>query len=254
MKQPLIVKMNLVLVVLSLFALSGLAVAKVDSPQTDVASFEVFHSIRKAEALAKGNLTATDEQKGLFMARTYGVAEDYVREVWGSPIPTQNPGAAWVIKNPLPPLPDSPVDNGSAPLPITTIVSLPQSGSSYLAWPMRRGIVSSRFGMRWGRLHQGTDIAAPFGTPILAAGNGKVLFSGWEGGYGELIIVDHGNGTKTKYGHCSLRLVKVGQSVRQGDIIGKVGSTGHSTGPHLHYEVIRSGQAHNPEKLTTRLR
>lgn len=86
----------------------------------------------------------------------------------------------------------------------------------------------------------------------MAAADGKVVFSGWEGGYGQLVIVDHGNGVKTKYGHCSKLLVSTGERVQQGDIIGKVGSTGHATGPHLHYEVVREGQASNPEFFTRR--
>ena len=115
-------------------------------------------------------------------------------------------------------------------------------------------IVTSPFGFRWGRPHQGIDMGAPIGTPIQSAESGKVLYSGWKQGYGQFIAVDHGYGYETHYAHCSKLLVKVGQVVHKGQVIGKVGSTGHSTGPHLHFEVVAKGVHQNPAKfLNTRL-
>jgi murein DD-endopeptidase MepM/ murein hydrolase activator NlpD len=112
-------------------------------------------------------------------------------------------------------------------------------------WPVN-GTVTSGYGPRWGRLHEGVDIAAPTGTPIWAAAAGTVIYAGWLGGYGNLVVVDHGNGLATAYGHASAILVAVGQSVSQGETIALVGSTGNSTGPHLHFEVRVNGVAVDP--------
>lgn len=109
-----------------------------------------------------------------------------------------------------------------------------------------RGRISSRYGMRNGRMHRGLDIAASIGTPINAADGGKVISAGWSGSYGNLVVIDHENGYKTKYAHCSKILVKPGQRVYKGEQIAKVGNTGRSTGPHLHIEVLKNGQNVNP--------
>ena len=118
-------------------------------------------------------------------------------------------------------------------------------------WPVQ-GNISSGFGWRrnpFGRgreFHQGIDIPARTGTPILAAGGGTVLSSGWINGYGNTVVIDHGGGLTTKYAHNTRNTVIAGQRVERGDIIAHVGSTGRSTGPHLHYEVRRHGQPINP--------
>lgn len=112
-------------------------------------------------------------------------------------------------------------------------------------WPTS-GQVSSRFGPRWGRMHQGIDIAAPTGRPITAAKSGKVIVAGPSGGYGNLVVLDHGGGLSTAYAHQSRIAVRVGQPVTQGGLIGFVGSTGFSTGPHLHFEVRVNGAARDP--------
>jgi murein DD-endopeptidase MepM/ murein hydrolase activator NlpD len=118
------------------------------------------------------------------------------------------------------------------------------SSASGLIWPVN-GIVTSGFGWRWGRMHEGIDIAAPTGTSIRAAAAGTVIYAGWMGGYGNLTIIDHGNGLATAYGHQSAIYVG-GGSVSQGTVIGAVGSTGNSTGPHLHFEVRRGGEPSDP--------
>jgi murein DD-endopeptidase MepM/ murein hydrolase activator NlpD len=112
-------------------------------------------------------------------------------------------------------------------------------------WPVS-GTVVSGFGWRWGRMHEGIDIAASSGTPIWAAASGTVIHSGWLGGYGNLVVVDHGNGLATAYAHCSAIFVGLGQSVEQGETIALVGSTGNSSGPHLHFEVRVNGSAVDP--------
>jgi murein DD-endopeptidase MepM/ murein hydrolase activator NlpD len=112
--------------------------------------------------------------------------------------------------------------------------------------PLSHMSISSHFGHRWGRMHRGIDLQAPHGVNIYAANGGRVIYSGWESGYGNLVIIDHGNGVRTKYAHCSKLSVSVGDVVEQGQRIAKVGSTGHSTGPHLHFEVVVNGKARNP--------
>ena len=112
------------------------------------------------------------------------------------------------------------------------------------------GTISSRFGsmssVRSGA-HTGLDIAASYGTKIKAASGGTVVFSGWKGAYGKMIAIDHGNGVMTYYGHCSSLYASVGQKVSQGTVIGAVGSTGNSTGSHLHLEIRVNGVAYNPQ-------
>ena len=112
--------------------------------------------------------------------------------------------------------------------------------------PVAYDYISSPFGKRWGRQHQGIDFAASVGQPIYATKAGKVIHSGWEFGYGKSVVIDHGHGLQTRYAHCSKLLVKVGAEVDKGEEIGLVGSTGHSTGPHLHFEVIVDGVRKNP--------
>lgn len=109
------------------------------------------------------------------------------------------------------------------------------------------GTITSRFGRRSGGTHTGLDIANSTGTPIKAAATGTVVYSGYKGSYGNLVIVAHTNSIQTYYAHCSRLYVSVGQTVTQGQVIGAVGSTGNSTGPHLHLEVRVNGVAKNPQ-------
>lgn len=114
------------------------------------------------------------------------------------------------------------------------------------AMPIGAYTLTSTFGPRWGRMHTGLDMAAPTGSPIYASDGGTVVRAGYSGGYGNCVDIDHGNGRVTRYGHCSKLLVGVGEQVYQGQNIALVGSTGNSTGPHLHFEVILNGTAVNP--------
>jgi murein DD-endopeptidase MepM/ murein hydrolase activator NlpD len=112
-------------------------------------------------------------------------------------------------------------------------------------WPVN-GPVTSGFGMRWGRMHEGIDIGVPAGTPIHAAASGRVVYAGWMGGYGNLVAIDHGGALSTAYGHQSSIAVGNGQIVTQGQVIGYVGCTGHCFGDHLHFEVRINGSAVDP--------
>ncbi len=120
-----------------------------------------------------------------------------------------------------------------------------RQGSGQLIWPAS-GSISSGFGMRWGRLHAGIDIPLPEGTGLRAAASGTVAIAGWVGGYGNYTCIQHGGGLSTCYGHQSSITVSAGQSVSQGEVIGAVGSTGSSTGPHLHFETRVNGSAVDP--------
>lgn len=123
----------------------------------------------------------------------------------------------------------------------------PATGTSVvgLVWPLH-GTVTSEYGPRWGGFHPGIDIADPTGTPIHAANGGQVIYAGWESGYGNFVLIDHGGGIVTGYAHQSQIAVAQGQSVSQGQVIGYVGSTGDSTGPHLHFETRVNGSPQNP--------
>jgi murein DD-endopeptidase MepM/ murein hydrolase activator NlpD len=121
-----------------------------------------------------------------------------------------------------------------------------RSGASgRLAWP-KVGSVISPFGRRGGSMHEGVDISGSTGEPVAASASGTVVRAGWYSGYGKCVDISHGDGVVTRYGHLSKISVSTGQKLSRGQIIGRVGSTGRSTGPHLHFEVIVNGQPRNP--------
>jgi len=121
-------------------------------------------------------------------------------------------------------------------------------GSIGLQWPLH-GPVTREFGYLPGGFHPGIDIAPGYGTPIAAAGDGVVIYAGWESGYGNYTCIDHGRGISSCYAHQSSINVSVGQTVHRGDIIGSEGSTGNSTGPHVHFEIRVNGQVNNPRNF-----
>jgi murein DD-endopeptidase MepM/ murein hydrolase activator NlpD len=123
---------------------------------------------------------------------------------------------------------------------------MPSRGEGSFKWPAVGGYVSSKMGTRWGRMHGGIDIARPSSRSILASDNGVVISAGWSGAYGNRIEIDHNNGYRTLYAHLSSINVSVGQTVSGGSTIGVMGSTGRSTGIHLHFEVKKNGSLVNP--------
>lgn len=133
-----------------------------------------------------------------------------------------------------------------------TFSSLSLPGSRPDGLPLSRGYLTSGFGMRLNplgggfRMHSGIDLAAPAGTPVVASGGGTVRAANWRGGYGLFVEIDHGGGLQSRYGHMSRLNVFPGQHLKGGEVIGFVGSTGNSTGPHLHYETLEAGRAVNP--------
>lgn len=148
-----------------------------------------------------------------------------------------------VIKSPV----SQVVDKGPSSTPVSVAYSISRgSGStSGIVWPLR-GSINSYYGSRHGSFHTGIDIGGDVGDPYTAAASGTIVAAGWGGGYGNMILIDHGNGVMTRYAHSSRLLVSVGQSVSRGQTIGLVGTTGNSTGPHLHFEVILNGDTVNP--------
>ncbi|MFP5488432.1 MAG: murein hydrolase activator EnvC family protein, partial [Acidimicrobiia bacterium] len=139
---------------------------------------------------------------------------------------------------------------GGAPGPTPAPAPMPQpaptaSAGSGFVWPTR-GTLTSTYGPRWGRMHEGIDSAGPSGSPIVAVAGGTVIVAGWSGGYGNLVVVDHGGGISTAYAHNSSIAVSVGQSIGQGTVLAGMGTTGNSTGVHSHFEVRVNGTAVNP--------
>jgi murein DD-endopeptidase MepM/ murein hydrolase activator NlpD len=128
---------------------------------------------------------------------------------------------------------------GTKPIP-------PKEGTGTFAYPIRTYTITSRFGMRWGRMHTGVDFAAATGTKIYASDGGTVTYAGWKTGYGYMLIINHGSLYETYYAHCSKLLVGAGDKIYQGQNIALVGSTGNSTGPHLHFEIRYHDKPKNP--------
>lgn len=142
------------------------------------------------------------------------------------------------------------VDTVISKEPVNERVAIGTAQEKYI-WPLAGGYVSSGFGYRWGSVHPALDIAmrgngGASGKPIVASKSGTVTFSGYEGSYGNLVRISHGNGMETWYAHNSNNLVSVGDEVDQGEVIAKVGATGTATGPHVHFEVRKDGTAQNP--------
>ena len=153
-------------------------------------------------------------------------------------LPTVSEADIAAARLPLPPLPNSEE-------------YLPNAFDGYI-WPAQ-GALTSGYGWRWGRMHKGIDIAAPIGTPIFAAASGKVIGAGWHSGFGNTVKIEHLDGSITLYAHNNTILVTHGQRVEQGEQISEMGSTGRSTGSHLHFEIRnRDRQTINPMALLAR--
>jgi murein DD-endopeptidase MepM/ murein hydrolase activator NlpD len=183
-------------------------------------------SVRDRLAAGRDDLAAVRQLKRSALAGARETREEYLEEV--EALAAQSAALAARIR--------------AAQAPASTGTGESSSG---LIWPVD-GPVTSGFGMRWGRMHEGIDIAVPTGTPVRASAAGSVIHSGWLGGYGYLVVVDHGNGLATAYAHNSSLLVAAGQRVSQGQTVALSGSTGNSSGPHVHFEVRVNGAAVDP--------
>ncbi|MGJ3249887.1 MAG: LysM peptidoglycan-binding domain-containing protein [Elainellaceae cyanobacterium] len=172
---------------------------------------------RQATVVADASESSTDSSSNQIATAPLG-SQNYV--------PLREPITGRMVSPELPPMPGP--EN-----------YLPEGSPIFegYRWPAR-GVLTSGYGWRWGRMHRGIDIAAPVGTPVFAAAPGTIEFSGWNsGGYGNMVDIRHPDGSKTRYAHNSRNLVRAGQQVDQGQQIAEMGSTGYSTGPHVHFEV-----------------
>ena len=178
------------------------------------------------------SLSAKQNSEAEYQSKTNQLNSPESKVKSNSPLPKLSFGSNLLeeetvaLRLPLPPLPDS-------------NEYLPSAFDGYI-WPAQ-GVLTSGYGWRWGRLHSGIDIAAPIGTPIFAAAAGKVVGAGWHSGYGNVVKLEHLDGSFTLYAHTSKILVEPGQQVNQGEEIAEIGSTGNSTGPHLHFEIHPKG-------------
>jgi len=177
------------------------------------------------------------------IAKKYGVTETSITEANEIASQSLQPGTLLLLPG------------GKAPEPAPSRPATATRGSSStsgtLAWPVQ-GRITSSYGWRTHPIsgkrdfHPGIDIGASTGTAIKAAAAGTVTYAGWMGGYGNMVVIDHGNGLETQYGHNSALLVSVGQKVQRGQQIAKAGATGVATGPHLHFNVVKNGEYVNP--------
>jgi len=220
--------------------------------QADLA--ELRDSRRQAAALA----SALDERIGAFQREASSLAASEASLVNLISQRESAAAAAATTTTPVPPTSTTAPPNGGnggggggsqppgsqPPASQPPATQPPPSTGGGMLWPTN-GVLTSPFGWRWGAMHAGIDIGAPSGTPIVAAAAGTVFFAGWNGGYGNLTLVDHGGGRITAYAHQS-RFAVSGGAVSRGQVIGYVGSTGDSTGPHLHFEVRINGAAFDP--------
>jgi murein DD-endopeptidase MepM/ murein hydrolase activator NlpD len=202
------------------------AVTRVVQIRTDQA-----RSLRDQLVARQTGLSAARREKRAGLAAAHADAAQFASEA--AALQAQSANLAAQIRS---------AQASAAPTYSTTAGSTPSA--SGLIWPVS-GPVVSPFGWRWGRMHEGIDIGAGYGTPIVAAASGTVIYAGWMGGYGNLIIIDHGGGIATAYGHQSSFAVG-GGAVSQGQVIGYVGCTGHCFGPHVHFEVRVNGSPVDP--------
>jgi murein DD-endopeptidase MepM/ murein hydrolase activator NlpD len=181
-------------------------------------------SVRDRLLVSQQGLKAAKSKKSGQLAAVEASKEEFIREVAG----LQAASAQLA----------SQLQSGAA----STSYDGTPSASGFI-WPVSGPVVSG-FGMRWGRMHEGIDIGAGYGTPVRAVANGSVIHAGWMGGYGNLVVVDHGGGLSSAYAHLSS--IIAGGGVSQGQVVGYVGCTGHCFGPHLHFEVRVNGSAVDP--------
>jgi murein DD-endopeptidase MepM/ murein hydrolase activator NlpD len=187
--------------------------------------------VRDRLAWSQRQLATARREKNDALSDTKSTREEYLHEVEG--LLAQSAALSARIQSAQSAAASSPTPVQSAP------------SSAGFIWPAH-GVMTSPFGWRWGRMHEGIDIAVPSGTPVVAAASGTVIVAGWMGGYGNLVVVDHGIGIATAYGHNTSIAAGVGQQVAQGQLIAYSGNTGNSTGPHIHFEVRINGSAVDP--------
>jgi murein DD-endopeptidase MepM/ murein hydrolase activator NlpD len=206
----------------------------------------VTHVVRRGETIYR-------------IARAYGVDPADLLEVNGIADPRQVavgselfvPGASRVVDpeetggTASPPGSTAPSSSTASPTASSSPTAPAPSARARLAWPLQ-GVLYGRYGVRSGRRHDGIDLAAPEGTAIGAAASGTVIYAGEQSGYGSIVILRHAEGLVTLYAHCSQVLVEEGREVRRGEPVARVGQTGRTSGPHLHFEVREGTRPRNP--------
>jgi murein DD-endopeptidase MepM/ murein hydrolase activator NlpD len=200
-------------------------------------------AVRDRLAWSQRELATARREKEGALQKTQATKEEYLHEVEGL-LEQSAALAARIQAAQAAAAAAAAAARASASAPASAPVPLVASSSGFV-WPVH-GVVTSGFGWRWGRMHEGIDIAVPNGTAVVSAASGTVIIAGWMGGYGNLVVVDHGNGISTAYGHNTTVTVGPGQHVAQGQLIAYSGNTGHSTGPHVHFEVRVGGSAVDP--------
>ncbi len=197
----------------------------------------------------------SDFDSGFGVARAYSPPESaLLKNTTNSDLSVTNSVTSSLInlRHPIPiPIPMPQVKLISDSINTKSNMSLNAGISLDYKWPLtKQGIITSTFGIRYlgasKDFHYGVDIAAIAGTPILASQSGIVTYASWQGGYGQVVFVSHLDGSETRYAHMSRISVNEGQQISQGEKLGEVGSTGFTTGPHLHFEVHIDGKAVNP--------
>ena len=223
-------------------------------PIAELKISDVAEALDMIEKRAKIRKESLDAFQAELIERSEGWKKSATAATSSSPTTSGSYSGGWVLKN------NSSRPSFSAPA-LNSVPSTSQNidwskfqgnpsanANTPSIWPAT-GVVTSPYGLRWGGsdFHPGMDIANDLGTPIVATADGVVDFAGWDsGGYGNMVDIDHGNGIMTRYGHASQVLVSAGQSVKRGQVIAYMGSTGFSTGPHVHYEIHVNGQKVNP--------
>ncbi len=207
---------------------------QVEQTRDEVAArTEEQRAVRDRLAWSQRELATARRDKNEALSATRATREEFLHEVEG--LLAQSAELAAKIQ--------AAQSAAASSSPAPTMTSAPSA--SGFVWPVH-GVLTSSFGWRWGRMHEGIDIAVGSGTPVVSSAAGTVIVAGWMGGYGNLVVVDHGNGIATAYGHNTSVAVGVGQSVGQGQVIAYSGNTGNSTGPHVHFEVRVNGAAVDP--------
>ncbi|HWG55596.1 MAG TPA: peptidoglycan DD-metalloendopeptidase family protein [Gaiellaceae bacterium] len=195
-------------------------------------------AVRDRLAWSQRELATARRDKEQALESTQIAKEDYLREVEG--LLAQSSALAAKIQ-----AAQAAAAAAAAAAPASAPAPAAARSSSGFIWPVQ-GVLTSPFGWRWGRMHEGIDIAVGNGTPVVASASGTVIVAGWMGGYGNLVVVDHGNGVSTAYAHNTSVVVGIGQTVAQGQLVAYSGNTGNSTGPHVHFEVRVNGAAVDP--------
>ena len=191
---------------------------------------EIINKLKEKDSSNKEDLNIIEKYETSLADFTS--VEDAVTKLYVEPVKVVTASKTSVAR-----VSNSTANTSSTVVPLGITLSNPVSGT-----------ISSRYGRRWGTMHKGLDIAAPYGTPVKAAAAGTVTQAGWNsGGYGYLVVISHGNGVETYYGHCSSIAVTKGTKVSAGQVVSYVGSTGDSTGNHLHFEIRVNGVTQNPE-------